>query len=87
MNYSQAKRVVQARGIIQGLCAEARAKDPEIDLQGLRRYVRKRYPWKDRTGWKYRAWLIAAREVFGDRRKARKAEKFGQNDLFLEGKS
>lgn len=37
---------------------------PEMDKPTLRRWCSKNYPWHERSGWAYKAWLKAMRAYF-----------------------
>lgn len=43
--------------------------NPGMDHKELRALCSKNYPFEERTGWAYKAWLRAMREIFGAARK------------------
>lgn len=49
----------------------------------LKKHCSKNYPFSERKGWAYKAWLKAMRDYFGAARKPRPS---AQSDLFLEAK-
>lgn len=44
--------------------AKAIAEHPEMDKAQLRRWCRSNYPFAERTGWAYKAWLKTLRAYF-----------------------
>lgn len=68
----------RARQII----AEQEQAHPELQGDALRKHCSKNYPFAQRRGFAYKAWLAAMRERFGDRGAPARAERDGQELLF-----
>ena len=56
--------------------------NPKMDREALRKHCSKNYPYYERRGFAYKAFLQAMREFFGDKTKMKKATALGQDDLF-----
>ena len=55
---------------------------PEMDREALRKHCSKNYPYAQRSGWAYKSFLAAMKEVFGDRARKKRDERIGQSDMF-----
>lgn len=62
---------------------EQEVEHPEMSREQLRDHCSRHYPFAQRSGWAYKAFLSAMRERFGSRAQARAAEKHGQAQLKL----
>lgn len=62
---------------------EQQIDNPDLDHDALRNHCSRNYPFAQRSGWAYKAFLSAMRERFGSKAQARAAEKHGQSQLKL----
>jgi len=53
---------------------------PEMTMPELKKHCSKNYPFHQRSGWAYKAWLSAMKDVFGRTKKAPAPP--GQGDLY-----
>lgn len=61
---------------------EQRIRHPELSTKEMRDYCSKNYPFSERRGWAYKAWLRAMRDEFGcSRRRSAEDKKSGQESL------
>lgn len=47
---------------------------PDLSADELRKWCSKNYPYDERKGWAYKAWLKAAEQYFGQRARRGKQE-------------
>ena len=58
--------------------------NPNLDRKELRKHCSKNYPFRERKGYAYKAFLEAMRDVFGA---ARKPKPTAQKDMLYDDKS
>ena len=62
-----------------GWIRQQELENPELSRQELRKHCSKNYPFRERQGYAYKAFLNAMRDVFGA---TRRAPKTNQQELF-----
>jgi len=66
-----------------GWIKEQERNNPDMSREELRNHCSKNYPYAERKGWAYKAWLSAMRDVFGSKKKSKTADRFVSNHFKL----
>ena len=67
-----------------GWIKKQQLENPHLSREALRKWCSKNYPFRERSGYAYKAFLKAMRDVFGPTRKLQSQKIEGQSDM-LEG--
>ena len=64
-----------------GWIKEQERQNPDMTKEELRKYCSKNYPFAERKGWAYKAWLSAMKDVFGSKKKSKTADLFVKESI------